>query len=85
MKIAFESGAFEDYVAWAEYDRKVQKRIVTLIADILRNPYQGIGKPESLKHDLKGYWSRRITQDHRLVYRVEADTVTVIACKYHYG
>lgn len=85
MKIAFESGAFEDFVAWAEQDRKIQKRIVTLIADILRNPYQGIGKPEPLKYELKGYWSRRITEEHRLVYRVDTDTVTVVACKYHYG
>ena len=85
MKITFESVAFEDFVAWAEQDRKIQKRIVTLITEILRNPYQGIGKPEPLKHDLKGYWSRRITEEHRLVYRVDADTVTVIACKYHYG
>ena len=85
MKIAFESIAFEDFEAWAEQDRKVQKRIVALIADILRHPYQGIGKPEPLKHDLRGYWSRLITEEHRWVYRVDADTVTVIACKYHYG
>lgn len=85
MKIAFEAVAFADFVARAEHDRKIQKRIVALISDILRNPYQGIGKPEPLKHDLQGYWSRRITVEHRLVYRVDADTVTVIACKYHYG
>lgn len=85
MKIAFESIAFADFVAWAEQDRKIQKRIVTLITDILRNPYQGIGKPEPLKYDLQGYWSRRITEEHRLVYRVDAETVTIIACKYHYG
>ncbi|MGH8556134.1 MAG: Txe/YoeB family addiction module toxin [Methylococcales bacterium] len=85
MKIAFEAVAFADFVAWAEHDRKIQKRIVALISDILRNPYQGIGKPEALKHELQGYWSRRITGEHRLVYRVDSDTVTVIACRYHYG
>jgi toxin YoeB len=69
MKIAFEQGAFADFAAWAEQDRKIHKRIVTLILDIARNPHQGIGKPEPLKHELRGYWSRRITDEHRLVYQ----------------
>ncbi|MBV5308988.1 Txe/YoeB family addiction module toxin [Chromatium okenii] len=84
MNISFEAKAFEDFVAWAEQDRKIQKRVVNLITDVLRNPYQGIGKPEPLKHELKGCWSRRITDEHRLVYRVDVNTITVIACKYHY-
>lgn len=62
MKIAFEQGAFADFAAWAEQDRKIHKRIVTLILDIARNPDQGIGKPEPLKHKLRGYWSQRITE-----------------------
>ena len=85
MKIAFEQGAFADFTAWAEQDRKIHKRIVTLILDIARNPHQGIGKPEPLKHELRGYWSRRITDEHRLIYKVEADTQTIIACRHHYG
>jgi toxin YoeB len=75
MKIAFEQGAFADFTAWAEQDRKIHKR----------NPHQGIGKPEPLKHELRGYWSRRITDEHRLIYKVEADTLTIIACRHHYG
>jgi toxin YoeB len=84
MKIAFEKVAFADFTAWAEQDRKIYKRIVALIMDILRDPHQGIGKPERLKHELQGYWSRRINDEHRLVYRVETETVTIIACKHHY-
>ncbi len=84
MKIAFERGAFADFNQWAEQDRKIYKRIVALIADALRDPYRGIGKPEPLRHELSGYWSRRITDEHRLVYRVDADLLTIVACKYHY-
>jgi toxin YoeB len=84
MKIAFEKVAFADFTAWAEQDRKIHKRIVALIMDILRDPHQGIGKPERLKYELQGYWSRRINDEHRLVYRVETETVTIIACKHHY-
>lgn len=85
MKIAFEKGAFTDFNQWAEQDRKVYKRIVALIAETVRDPYRGIGKPEPLRHELSGYWSRRITDEHRLVYRVDADLLTIVACKYHYG
>ena len=85
MKIAFEQGAFADFTAWAEQDRKIHKRIVTLILDIARNPHQGIGKPEPLKHELRGYWSRRITDEHRLVYKVVDSEVRIAACRYHYG
>ncbi len=84
MKIAFEAAAFADFTQWAEQDRKLYKRIVGLITDIARDPYRGIGKPEPLRHDLSGYWSRRITDEHRLVYRVDTDVLTIIACKYHY-
>ncbi len=86
MKIAFEKIAFADFTAWAEQDRKIHKRIVSLIIDIMRNPHQGIGKPEPLKHELHGYWSRRIDHEHRLVYCVETETetITIIACKHHY-
>lgn len=84
MKIAFEAGAFADFTQWAEQDPKLYRRIVALIADTVRDPYRGIGKPEPLKHELRGYWSRRITDEHRLVYRMDNDVLTIIACRYHY-
>ena len=84
MKVAFEKGAFEDFTSWATDDKKVYKRITSLIMDILRQPYSGLGKPEPLKHELRGYWSRRITEEHRLIYKVEHETVIIVACKYHY-
>ncbi len=84
MRITFEKRAFEDFNQWAATDKKVHKRFVNLIVDILRQPYSGLGKPEPLKHELRDYWSRRITDEHRLVYKVEQDALIVIACKYHY-
>lgn len=84
MMISFEASAFEDFNQWAVVDKKLYQRIVTLIKDITRNPYQGLGKPEALKHDLHGYWSRRINDEHRLVYKVEQERLIIIACKYHY-
>lgn len=83
-RIVFEKGAFDDFVAWGERDKRLQKRITALITDILRQPYQGIGKPEPLKHELQGYWSRRINDEHRLVYKIEGDAVVIVACRYHY-
>jgi toxin YoeB len=83
-KIAFEKGAFEDYSEWAATDRQVHRRITALLLDILRHPFEGLGKPEPLRHELQGYWSRRITEEHRLVYRVDKDTILVAACRYHY-
>ena len=83
-KIAFEGSAFKDFVEWATIDRKIYKRIAGLIMDVLRQPYEGIGKPELLKHELKGYWSRRINREHRLVYKVTNDAIIIISCKYHY-
>lgn len=83
-KIVFEGNAFEDFVEWAAADKKLYQRIASLIMDVLRQPFAGIGKPEPLKHELKGYWSRRINDEHRLVYKVGSEAVTVISCKYHY-
>lgn len=83
-KIAFEKAAFEDFTDWATTDRQIYRRIVGLILDILREPFSGLGKPEPLRHELQGYWSRRIDREHRLVYKVDEETVTIIACKYHY-
>lgn len=69
---------------WQEHDRKVVKRINTLIKDVMRDPFDGIGKPEPLKANLSGYWSRRITDEHRLVYSATETEVVIIACRYHY-
>lgn len=84
MKIAFEKSAFEDFTEWAVIDKKIHKRIAALILDICRQPFSGLGKPEPLRHKLRGYWSRRIDQEHRLVYRIVEDTVMIASCRYHY-
>jgi len=84
VNIQFSSRAWEDYVYWQQFDKKVLKKINELLKDISRNPYEGIGKPEPLKHALSGYWSRRITDEHRLVYRVEGDFLKVAQVRYHY-
>jgi toxin YoeB len=84
MRITFSSHAWEDYTTWLKEDRKMLVKINQLIKDIQRTPYEGIGKPEALKYDLVGYWSRRIDREHRLVYKVDKDTVIIISCKYHY-
>lgn len=85
MNLCFTKSAWEDYQWFQQRDRKLLKRLNTLIADTLRTPFEGIGKPEPLKGDLAGYWSRRINDEHRLVYKASADAVTVIACRYHYA
>ncbi|MCE0764905.1 Txe/YoeB family addiction module toxin [Pseudonocardia kujensis] len=84
MKIVFASRAWEDYLWWQAQGRKVLKRINRLIQDIIRDGNEGIDKPEPLKHGFHGYWSRRITDERRLVYRVEDDEVRIAACRYHY-
>jgi toxin YoeB len=84
MRIVFHSKAWEHYTYWLETDRAVFKKLNALIKEIQRSPFEGIGKPEPLKHELKGYWSRRITQEHRLVYRVEGNDLIIIQCRYHY-
>ena len=82
--ISFENPAFAEYWQWAKDDRKVFNKITSLINDIVRDPFNGIGKPEPLKHELSGSWSRRITEEHRLVYKVENGQITITSCKYHY-
>ena len=85
MKLVFTPAGWEDYLWFQENDRKLLKRINSLIKDSLRTPYEGIGKPEALKADLTGFWSRRITDEHRLVYSASATEVTIIACRFHYS
>ncbi len=84
MIIAWNSRAWEDYLYWQKNDRKILHRINTLIQDISRSPYDGNGKPEKLKNDLAGYRSRRITEEHRLVYKILEDRILIIQCRFHY-
>lgn len=82
--VAFSRQAWEDYQFWIQHDQTVVRRITRLIEACLRDPVRGMGKPEPLKHDLSGYWSRRITKEHRLVYRVVDGRCLVVQCRYHY-
>lgn len=84
MKIVFMSDAWEDYVYWEMNDKSTLKKINVLIKESMRTPFKGTGKPEALKENLKGFWSRRINLEHRLVYRVEADAIYILQCRYHY-
>jgi len=84
MKLIFSEHAWEDYIYWQRTDKKALKRINELIKDIQKNKYQGIGKPEPLKHSLSGYWSRRITNEHRIVYKIHNDQVLIVQLRYHY-
>ncbi len=84
MILAWTEKAWHEYLWWQTKDRVTLKRINRLIEDTLRQPYEGIGKPERLKRDLSGLWSRRITQEHRLVYGVDGETITIISCRFHY-
>ena len=84
MRVVFSEHAWEEYLYWQKTDRKVVLRINALIREIQREPFEGVGKPEPLKHALSGYWSRRISDEHRIVYRVEGDAVLVAQLRYHY-
>jgi toxin YoeB len=83
-KISWTSAAWSDYVYWQGQDKKTLKRINALIKDALRNPKDGIGKPEELRESLSGFWSRRIDDTHRLVYAIEKHQIVIVACRYHY-
>ena len=82
--LAWTNDAWADYVYWQEQDKKTLKRINKLITDTKRSPFEGIGKPESLKENLSGFWSRRVDESNRLVYAVNDSHITVISCRYHY-
>jgi toxin YoeB len=84
VKLIFSEHAWEDYLYWQRTDRKILQRINTLIRESQRAPFAGIGKPEPLKHGMSGYWSRRITDEHRMVYKVEADALCIAQLRYHY-
>lgn len=82
--LEFDPAAFEDLAWWIQQDRKKALRIVKLLKEVQRTPFEGTGKPEALKHDLAGCWSRRIDDTHRLVYEVLEDKIRILACRYHY-
>jgi len=84
MEIVFSENGWADYISWQNENKKILKRINELIKDILRHPYEGIGKPELLKFDLVGFWSRRIDREHRLVYRISEGKLLIYTCRYHY-
>ncbi len=84
MKIVFSERAWDDYLYWQTQDRKMLHRINQLIRDCQRDPFSGTGKPEPLKHALAGYWSRRITDEHRMVYKVTDDALLIAQLRYHY-
>ena len=84
MKVVFADRGWEDFCYWVEHDRKIAKRILRLIDDIDRNPFEGLGKPEPLKYDLAGFWSRRITEEHRLVYAVDKSRIFIAQARYLY-
>jgi len=84
VKLIFSENAWKDYLYWQRTDKKTLKRINLLICDIQRIPYEGIGKPEPLKHGLSGYWSRRINNEHRIVYKAENDAILIAQLRYHY-
>lgn len=84
MRLIFAEQAWEDYLHWQDSDKKILKRINALIKETARSPFAGTGKPEALKHALAGYWSRRINDEHRMVYRVEGDALLIAQLRYHY-
>jgi toxin YoeB len=84
MKYTFVDESLEDYQYWIKTDKKILARINNLIKDISRNPYTGIGKPEPLKYKYKGFWFRRITDEHRLIYQVKDNEILILKCRFHY-
>jgi len=84
MKLCFVDESWEDYLYWQKTDKKMLARINKLIKDISRSPYEGIGKPEALKHKYRGYWSRRIDEEHRLIYRITDIEIWIVKCRFHY-
>ncbi|MBI1334388.1 MAG: Txe/YoeB family addiction module toxin [Armatimonadetes bacterium] len=84
MNVKFSPEAWEEYVSWQQDDLKKLTKISRFIAEIKRTPYEGLGSPEALRHELSGWWSRRIDQEQRLVYRVENDCIEIVQCRYHY-
>ncbi len=84
MRLIFSDHAWDDYLFWQKTDKQILRRINALIKDTMRNPFEGIGKPEPLKHALSGYWSRRITDEHRFIYKASGNAIEIAQLRYHY-
>lgn len=84
MKLVFSGHAWDDYLFWQKTDKKILRRVNSLIKEAMRHPFEGVGKPEPLRHGLSGYWSRRITDEHRFVYKVSDDALEIAQLRYHY-
>lgn len=84
MKIIFSQNAWEEYVSWQATDKQILRKINELIKEIQRTPFEGKGKPEPLKFELSGFWSRRIDREHRLIYQIRESNILIVGCKYHY-
>jgi len=84
LNVSFSAHAWEDYLYWQKQDRKIHRRINALIREVQRTPFDGTGKPERLRHALSGYWSRRISAEHRMVYKVDEDCIFIAQLRYHY-
>jgi toxin YoeB len=84
MTIKLTDAAFEDFSHWSKNDSKLLKKIFELLNNIQKEPFTGLGKPEQLKYDLSGYWSRRINEEHRLVYKIENEEIIIVSCRFHY-
>ncbi|BDX39664.1 toxin YoeB [Tenuifilaceae bacterium CYCD] len=84
MRITFSKNSWEEYTSWQTEDKQMLRKINELIKDIQRHPYEGLGKPEPLRYDLSGFWSRRIDREHRLVYQVIEQDILIYSCRYHY-
>jgi toxin YoeB len=84
MKLMFVDGSWEDYLYWQNNDKNMLKKINVLIKECMRDPFNGLGKPEALRFDMAGYWSRRINVEHRLVYKYDEDKLIILQCRYHY-
>ncbi len=85
MRLIWSEKSWEDYLYWQSHDKKVLKKINSLIKDIKREPFDGLGKPEPLRYELAGCWSRRITDEHRIVYEIEDQNINIISCRFHYS
>ena len=84
MNITFTEKAWDEYIYWQTQDKKFLKKLNALIEEVTRTPFEGTGKPEPLRHELAGFWSRRISDEHRLVYRIKDGTLEIVQCRYHY-
>ncbi len=85
MRLLWSKKSWEDYLYWQGHDKKILKKINSLIKDIKREPFDGLGKPEPLRYELAGCWSRRITDEHRIVYEVEDQNINIVSCRFHYS